>query len=472
MLPAVSLLLLLLGWGRVSAQEICVDQPEQIHVSEGENVALPCQFTYSKDLNPNLETKVSWRFSRGQTCNNYIYSQSSNSSNRSQGGRGPTIREAAGRQSAVLYIPQVTLADHDRYCCSVGIVTRQRMERVWKSGGGTELRVQDSSEFQVYQPDVLLPLEGDSVTISCSFSYPPELEPVLEVNVLWRAGEEDFCGEFIYNHMENFVLPFYADRISLVGDPRGEQSGSIRIDDLQALDSKKYCCRVQMWSRNGSLSVWQNRFGTRLQVGVFTGRVQMPGYFVTQPAEMSALLGESINLTCTFTYHGDHRETDPMWIGVYWRARHIWGDYLYHPNPELIHHLYKGRTHLIEAPGKKGITTLWVSDVSQQDSKTYFCLVAFRFCGERRIFVTETQQGTRLTVHEPYPEPEVTREPQPTTEGLHEKDPADVPFLHANGSKLGPVWTTAPRGLLNDPLLFQLVAIPVFQLFFRQWILG
>ncbi|KAM9111581.1 uncharacterized protein ACDP82_021333 isoform 2-T2 [Pangshura tecta] len=89
--------------------------------------------------------------------------------------------------------------------------------------------------YTITQPKSLSAPAGGSVTLPCAFTYPAEIEPLRDLRVHWRRG--GFHGEFIYNHTERFTHWDYRGRIALVGDPRGNRTASICIDQLRESDA-------------------------------------------------------------------------------------------------------------------------------------------------------------------------------------------------------------------------------------------
>uniref|UniRef100_A0A8C3F3L6 Ig-like domain-containing protein n=1 Tax=Chrysemys picta bellii TaxID=8478 RepID=A0A8C3F3L6_CHRPI len=118
--------------------------------------------------------------------------------------------------------------------------------------------------YQITQPVSLSAPAGGSVTLPCTFIYPDEIEPLRDLRVYWRRG--GFHGEFIYNHTEGFTHWDYGDRIVLVGDPRGSQTASIRIDRLRESDTSEYVCHVRVQKNNGEWDQWRSHPGTHLMV--------------------------------------------------------------------------------------------------------------------------------------------------------------------------------------------------------------
>ncbi|KAM9111580.1 paired immunoglobulin-like type 2 receptor alpha isoform 1-T1 [Pangshura tecta] len=120
--------------------------------------------------------------------------------------------------------------------------------------------------YTITQPKSLSAPAGGSVTLPCAFTYPAEIEPLRDLRVHWRRG--GFHGEFIYNHTERFTHWDYRGRIALVGDPRGNRTASICIDQLRESDASEYVCLVRVQKNKGTWEQWRHHPGTQLTVTV------------------------------------------------------------------------------------------------------------------------------------------------------------------------------------------------------------
>ncbi|XP_044857487.1 paired immunoglobulin-like type 2 receptor beta [Mauremys mutica] len=114
-------------------------------------------------------------------------------------------------------------------------------------------------------PEFLSAPAGGSVTLPCTFWYPPGFESPQDLRVHWGRG--GYHGELIYSHTEGFTHPDYGGRITLVGDPRGNRTASIRIDRLRESDASMYVCEIRAQKSNRWES-WRSYPGTNLTVTV------------------------------------------------------------------------------------------------------------------------------------------------------------------------------------------------------------
>uniref|UniRef100_A0A8C0H8Z2 Ig-like domain-containing protein n=1 Tax=Chelonoidis abingdonii TaxID=106734 RepID=A0A8C0H8Z2_CHEAB len=126
--------------------------------------------------------------------------------------------------------------------------------------------------YQITQPESLSAPAWGSVTLPCAFTYPDEIELLRDLRVYWRRG---FHGQFIYNHTERFTHPDFRGRITLVGDPRGSRTASIRIDRLRESDASEYVCHIRVQKKDYKWEQWRGNPGTKLTV---TGAPHCPGF--------------------------------------------------------------------------------------------------------------------------------------------------------------------------------------------------
>ncbi|XP_043539440.1 paired immunoglobulin-like type 2 receptor beta [Chiloscyllium plagiosum] len=120
--------------------------------------------------------------------------------------------------------------------------------------------------FTVSQPDRLEGVEGGSIEIPCTFTYPDTHKPT-GYDIAWRRNE--FHGEFILNKSRGYTHPEYQGRIEFLGDPAKERTGTIRIKQLKTRDTNRYFCRLT--TTGNRYAVWQSVSGTYLTV-----RAQQP----------------------------------------------------------------------------------------------------------------------------------------------------------------------------------------------------
>ncbi|XP_069920536.1 paired immunoglobulin-like type 2 receptor beta isoform X4 [Oryctolagus cuniculus] len=115
--------------------------------------------------------------------------------------------------------------------------------------------------YGVSQPEILWAPIGGSVEIPFSFWYPLKLAKNPHLTITWRRGH--FHGEFIYNHTQSFSHKDYRNRLFL-NWTQGQQSGSLRISNLQLRDKSKYFCRVGLNTQTDGWQEWQSLWGTSL----------------------------------------------------------------------------------------------------------------------------------------------------------------------------------------------------------------
>ncbi|XP_038642682.1 paired immunoglobulin-like type 2 receptor alpha [Scyliorhinus canicula] len=115
--------------------------------------------------------------------------------------------------------------------------------------------------FRVTQPRLLVAVEGSSVDIPCSFTYPERYNPA-KIYISWRR--RGFHGEFIFNVSKGYTHPDYRGRIEYLGHPYRDRTGTIRINHLKQSDQNLYFCRVEITGYGAEM--WQSIYGTQLNV--------------------------------------------------------------------------------------------------------------------------------------------------------------------------------------------------------------
>uniref|UniRef100_A0A5F9C4M4 Immunoglobulin domain-containing protein n=1 Tax=Oryctolagus cuniculus TaxID=9986 RepID=A0A5F9C4M4_RABIT len=115
--------------------------------------------------------------------------------------------------------------------------------------------------YGVSQPALLWAPIGGTVEIPFSFWYPWKLAKNPHPTITWRRGY--FHGEFIYNHTQAFSHKDYRNRLFL-NWTQGQESGSLRISNLQLRDDSMYFCRVGLNTQTDGWQEWQALRGTSL----------------------------------------------------------------------------------------------------------------------------------------------------------------------------------------------------------------
>ncbi|XP_041505064.1 paired immunoglobulin-like type 2 receptor beta-2 [Microtus oregoni] len=114
----------------------------------------------------------------------------------------------------------------------------------------------------VQQPTRLSGVQGDSIEIPFSFSFPWELAKDPQMRILWRW--QHFHGEFIYNSSSGFIHEHFKDRL-ILNWTQPQTSGVLRILDLKERDQTVYFCQVHLNTKDG-LQEWQSTDGTQLTI--------------------------------------------------------------------------------------------------------------------------------------------------------------------------------------------------------------
>nr|XP_034345749.1 paired immunoglobulin-like type 2 receptor beta-2 [Arvicanthis niloticus] len=116
--------------------------------------------------------------------------------------------------------------------------------------------------FGMNQPALLSGVQGGSIEIPFSFSFPWELAKDPEMSIAWRW--KDFHGEFIYKSTPPFIHEHFKDRL-ILNWTQGQISRVLRILNLKKTDQATYFCKVWLSTREG-LQSWQSIVGTQLTI--------------------------------------------------------------------------------------------------------------------------------------------------------------------------------------------------------------
>ncbi|XP_051061526.1 paired immunoglobulin-like type 2 receptor beta [Phodopus roborovskii] len=115
----------------------------------------------------------------------------------------------------------------------------------------------ESNRLHVYwmkQPAHLPGIQGSSIKIPFSFSFPWELTDEPQMRILWRW--KHFHGEFIYNSSSGFIHEHFKDRF-ILNWTQPQTSGVLRILDLKEKDQTVYFCRIYLNTTEG-MKIWQS----------------------------------------------------------------------------------------------------------------------------------------------------------------------------------------------------------------------
>nr|XP_033781470.1 protein turtle homolog B-like isoform X2 [Geotrypetes seraphini] len=366
-MPLLALILVAI----VSAQDprYEVFQPELVSAVVGESIILPCSFSYPQEIEPIWKVRVYWRINNFH--GSYIFKDTNDFVHPDYAERLSLHGLPTREKTASLRIEDLRESDSNRYFCRVVLTMNDEVTEEIQCIHGTELRVSDSARkpgYQVFQPELLSAVAGESVILPCYFTYPQEIRSIRNLNVSWRINH--FNGDFIYNYSEKFTHQNYKGRISLAGYPWGDKTASIRIRDLRKNDGNRYYCRLQLMKNDGAIEEVQSVNGTELRV---TDSAQKPGYQVFQPELVSAAVGESVILPCSFTYP---QEIEPVWdVRVSWRINAFLGDYIYKFIPSFTHQNYRRRISLSGFPWGNKTASIRINDLRKSDSNRYYCRI-------------------------------------------------------------------------------------------------
>ncbi|KAL1765234.1 paired immunoglobulin-like type 2 receptor alpha [Sigmodon hispidus] len=117
-------------------------------------------------------------------------------------------------------------------------------------------------QFGINQPPHLSGVQGGSIEIPFSFSFPWGLGKDPQVSIFWRW--KHIHGEFIYNSSLSFIHEHFKNRL-ILNWTQPQTSGVLRILDLKEKDQTVYFCRVHVISE-GSTQSLQSINGTQLTI--------------------------------------------------------------------------------------------------------------------------------------------------------------------------------------------------------------
>uniref|UniRef100_A0A8C8ULL9 Immunoglobulin domain-containing protein n=1 Tax=Peromyscus maniculatus bairdii TaxID=230844 RepID=A0A8C8ULL9_PERMB len=120
----------------------------------------------------------------------------------------------------------------------------------------------NKSTFGVNQPTNLSGVQGGSIEIPFSFSFPWEMAQNSQMRILWRW--QHLLGVFIYNSSSGYTHEHFKNRLFL-NWTQPQTSRVLRILDLKEKDQTKYFCQVQLNTTEGMKGL-QLVAGTQLTI--------------------------------------------------------------------------------------------------------------------------------------------------------------------------------------------------------------
>ncbi|XP_052610958.1 paired immunoglobulin-like type 2 receptor beta [Peromyscus californicus insignis] len=118
------------------------------------------------------------------------------------------------------------------------------------------------STFGVNQSANLSGVQGGSIEIPFSFSFPWEMAQNPQMRILWKW--QHLLGEFIYNSSSGYTHEHFKNRL-ILNWTQPQTSGVLRILNLKEKDQTKYFCQVQLNTTEG-MKALQSIEGTQLTV--------------------------------------------------------------------------------------------------------------------------------------------------------------------------------------------------------------
>ncbi|KAM4675732.1 uncharacterized protein O3C94_008328 isoform 2-T2 [Discoglossus pictus] len=382
--------LLLILWclhGRTqsdSPKPYCTEQLEALRVKVGGSVTIPCWISFPHAWDNSTDVKVYWREGREAPCGNatFIYNNTEQWIHEKYRERISFQENLKEFRNMSITIHGLKATDGPLFCCRVTLINGNKQLVEWQNQPGTFLLYTDHSQFHVQQVDSVPAFTGEHVTIPCHVHYPAETKETLQ-KVTWRIGQNNLCRDNTQSigtwSQDNMAAK--PSRFSLVRFPHDV---SLRIENVSYRDENRYCCEVTTPNKTR-----RSTHGTVLGVEN-KDSASPPGITVDQAPHTSATEGGSVILNCSFstTNSGEH----PL-VRIYWKVGSPSGPYAYHPNQEIIHPSYQGRTRL------RGQADLHIWDVRMTDNTSYHCFVMLRFCVGLNKFDSLTSRGKGTILH-------------------------------------------------------------------------
>ncbi|XP_041443294.1 uncharacterized protein LOC108710653 isoform X2 [Xenopus laevis] len=373
MISSLLLLLFFQGIGRTSSDHFCAHQIRTIRVTEGQSITIPCTFTYNRNIY-DKGIRIDWGVSTGRGCWESDTSYDILSISK-YSGRIFRLDPPYGNNSASITIHRLRPTDGPVICCRVEASGGSVPPYTWNNRYGTLLIFSEPAQISVEQLDVIPALPGETITIPCYVHYPPGTRETLQT-VTWRKGPRPVC----ISESHPLDTQDKTGRYSVVDFPTDV---SLQINRVQREDSGYYCCIVRTSKGENNI-----RSGTELVIEEQSTQQELD---IRQSHNTTVSEGDSVTLNCSF-----HSTQTPLWAWIYWRVGSPTGDYVYHPNKQMVHSSFKGRTEL------RGQADLHIEGVQRNDSDTYYCIVIFQYCAANSLHKSffNYGQGTRLDVIE------------------------------------------------------------------------
>ncbi|XP_078476509.1 uncharacterized protein LOC144737618 isoform X2 [Lampetra planeri] len=266
--------------------------------------------------------------------------------------------------------------------------------------------------YQVCSRTSVEAVEGGSVTLPCTFSYPAHLQPS-RVAVSWRS--DMFRDSTVFQSTDGFVRESLKGRLSQKGD-LDKRDASIFIRDIRIDDFKVYVCQVMVFDDKAGYEFHvSDRIELKLGIrcksqGELSCRSTRLGYQVCAQTSVEAVEGGSAMLPCTFSYPA---HLPPSRVSVSWRPEGFHEAIMFQSADPFLREnvLGDGGGGRFSLAGNLSTRNASISirDLRLDDFKAYVCQLVMYYVNKENVFQVSDPIKLKLKEHTEIPAtPETT----------------------------------------------------------------
>ncbi|CAN0410052.1 unnamed protein product [Lampetra fluviatilis] len=256
--------------------------------------------------------------------------------------------------------------------------------------------------YQVCSRTSVEAVEGGSVTLPCTFSYPAHLQPS-RVAVSWRS--DMFRDSTVFQSTDGFVRESLKGRLSQKGD-LDKRDASIFIRDIRIDDFKVYVCQVMVFDDKAGYEFHvSDRIELKLGIrcksqGELSCRSTRLGYQVCAQTSVEAVEGGSAMLPCTFSYPA---HLPPSRVSVSWRPEGFHEAIMFQSADPFLREnvLGDGGGGRFSLAGNLSTRNASISirDLRLDDFKAYVCQLVMYYVNKENVFQVSDPIKLKLKAH-------------------------------------------------------------------------